>query len=216
MLEEQRKRVLEACRQAEKFGLCGPGSGNFSEIDRSQGLVAITPHNTDRSKMSWRDVLVMDLDGNVVDGSKDLKPTSETHFHIDIYKARKDITAISHTHAPHCCVFAALGLEVKPIIFKAMNYKCKCPLAPFAEPNTVELGKTIIDTLGEDGLACIMEKHGAITVSPESIEHAVRLSLYVEETATCYYRALQLIGLENKDKLAIDQDLLDEYMSRRK
>lgn len=213
MYEEIRKAVLEQARLAEKLDLCQSGGGNFSMIDRTSMVVAITPHDTDRFKMSWRDVLLVDLDGNVLSGNPELRPTSESALHLAIYKSRKDVMACAHTHAAYVCVFAGLSMPIKPVLTEAMSYNYKCPLAKFAKPSSPELAENIVEALGKDGLAAVMEKHGLIAVSTRNIEEAVRNSLYVEKTAECYYRMIQIAGEDKVNELSISEDQIKECIN---
>ena len=207
MFEEIRNQVLKQARLAETLGLCQSGGGNFSMIDRESGMVCMTPHDTDRFQMSWRDVLVTDLEGNVLEKGPGLKPTSEIEIHLAVYRAREDILAVAHTHAPYTSVFAGLSMEVKPVLTEAMTYYGRAPLAPFGTPSTPQLAENIVKTLGEKGVAAVMEKHGLITASPFGIWDAVRKNLYVEETAKAYFRMIQLVGIEHVP--SIDMDELD-------
>ena len=158
MFEEIRNQVLKQARLAETLGLCQSGGGNFSMIDRESGMVCMTPHDTDRFQMSWRDVLVTDLEGNVLEKGPGLKPTSEIEIHLAVYRAREDILAVAHTHAPYTSVFAGLSMEVKPVLTEAMTYYGRAPLAPFGTPSTPQLAENIVKTLGEKGVAAVMEK----------------------------------------------------------
>ena len=210
MYQEIREQVLKQAQLAEKLALCQSGGGNFSMIDREKGLVCMTPHDTDRFQMSWRDVLVTDLEGKVIEAAPGLRPTSEIIIHLAIYKGRDDIMAIAHTHAPYTSVFAGLSMEIKPVLTESMTYYGRAPLAPFGEPSTPELAQNIVNTLGEKCVAAVMEKHGLITVSPTDIRDAVRKNLYVEETAKAYYRMIQIVGMENVP--SIDIGKLDDMI----
>lgn len=90
MLEELKKEVLRVSRLAEETGLCHHGGGNFSQIDRESGLVVITPHAESRYNFNAEDMLVVDLDGNIIENRKNFTPSSETPMHLLIYKERED------------------------------------------------------------------------------------------------------------------------------
>ena len=121
MLEELKKEVLRVSRLAEETGLCHHGGGNFSQIDRESGLVVITPHAESRYNFNAEDMLVVDLDGNIIENKKNFTPSSETPMHLLIYKEREDATAICHTHAHNAAAFACLGVPVKPVIFGELD-----------------------------------------------------------------------------------------------
>ena len=172
-----REAVLLAARAAKAAGLCTGGTGNCSMIDRAAGIVAMTPHDSDRVAKTWREIVLMDLAGQVLDAPAGVDPTSEAAFHLAVYRARPDVSGICHTHAPYATVFAALGREILPVTTEA-------------------LAESIVKTLGESGLAAVLERHGMIAVSPRDVDDAFRMAVHVEETAKAYYRMASLIGLE--------------------
>lgn len=92
MLEQLKKEVYEANMELPKRGLITYTWGNVSGIDRESGLFVIKPSGVDYDKLSPEDMVVMDLDGNRVEG--DLNPSSDTPTHIELYKAFKDLGGI--------------------------------------------------------------------------------------------------------------------------
>ena len=94
MLEQLKKEVYEANMELPKRGLITYTWGNVSGIDRESGLFVIKPSGVDYDKLSPEDMVVMDLDGNRVEG--DLNPSSDTPTHIELYKAFKDLGGIVH------------------------------------------------------------------------------------------------------------------------
>lgn len=194
--QAMREAVLLAARAAKAAGLCTGGTGNCSMIDRAAGVVAMTPHDSDRVAKTWREIVLLNLAGEVLDAPVGVEPTSEAAFHLAVYRARPDIAGICHTHAPYATVFAALGRELPPVITEALLYGGRCPLAPYAPPGTEALAGSIVQTLGESGLAALLERHGMIAVSPRDVDDAFRLAVHVEETAKAYYRMAALVGLD--------------------
>ena len=95
MLEQLKKEVYEANMELPKRGLITYTWGNVSGIDRESGLFVIKPSGVDYDKLSPEDMVVMDLDGNRVEG--DLNPSSDTPTHIELYKAFKDLGGIVHS-----------------------------------------------------------------------------------------------------------------------
>lgn len=194
--QAMRGAVLLAARAAKAAGLCTGGTGNCSMIDRAAGVVAMTPHDSDRVAKTWREIVLLDLVGEVLDAPVGVEPTSEAAFHLAVYRARPDVAGICHTHAPYATVFAALGRELPPVITEALLYGGRCPLAPYAPPGTEALAENIVQTLGESCLAALLERHGMIAVSPQDVDDAFRLAVHVEETAKAYYRMATLVGLD--------------------
>jgi L-fuculose-phosphate aldolase len=205
MLENLKQQVLEQSLNAEKNGLCYPTSGNFSVVDRKGGIVAITPKGRIRSELTADDIVLVDMEGNVVETSDNSQPSSEKLIHLAIYKARQDIVAIAHTHAPYSSVFAALRLEIKPVLPEANRFDCRCPLAPYATPGSQELADNIVATLGEHGVAVVMERHGMLTASRKSMYDAFLKALYVEDIARTYYRMACLVGLDNVEHMPLEE-----------
>ena len=99
MLEELKKKVYEANMELPRYGLVTFTWGNVSGIDREKGLFVIKPSGVDYDKMTWEDMVVMDLEGNKVEGK--FKPSSDTPTHLELYKAFPEIGGIVHTHSSY-------------------------------------------------------------------------------------------------------------------
>lgn len=214
MYEQLRKDVLQSAVLAEVSGLCYHGGGNFSMIDPQRELVAITPHGASRKELSYQDIILVNLEGNVVEASPNMSPTSELFIHLSIYNKRSDVNAVCHTHAEYSSIFAGLSMGIKPVLTEAMLYGVHCPLAPFEIPGTQKLANSITNTLKEDIQAIIMEKHGLLTVG-ENIYDAYIKSVYVEEVAKAYYRMANLVGLDNV-KACLSNEEFDYMMNKLK
>ena len=107
MLEELKKEVYEANMLLPKYGLVTFTWGNVSGIDRESGLVVIKPSGVDYDKMTAEDMVVVDLEGNRVEGN--LNPSSDTATHLELYKAFPDMGGIVHTHSPWATSWAQAG-----------------------------------------------------------------------------------------------------------
>jgi len=107
MLEELKQRVYEANMQLPKHGLVTFTWGNVSEIDRETGYFAIKPSGVDYDKLKPEDMVIMDLDGNKIEGK--YNPSSDTATHIELYKAFPNIGGIVHTHSPWATSWAQSG-----------------------------------------------------------------------------------------------------------
>ena len=110
MLEKLKEEVYRANMDLPKYGLVTFTWGNVSGIDRESGLFVIKPSGVDYDKLSPEDMVVMDLDGNRVEG--DLNPSSDTPTHIELYKAFKDLGGIVHTHSPWATSWAQAGRSI--------------------------------------------------------------------------------------------------------
>jgi L-fuculose-phosphate aldolase len=203
MLESIKKEVLRISQLSEQTGLCHEGGGNFSEIDFETKLVVITPSAVSRFSLNAEDLIVLDLQGNVIENIKGLKPSSEWPMHLHIYREKTNVKAVCHTHAKNAAVFACLGVPVKPVIFEAMMYGGFCKVMPFVEPGSLDLGKSAVEGLKETN-ATILGHHGLITVG-DHIYDAYLKSLYVEDVCETNVRAASIVGYENVRCLTDEQ-----------
>lgn len=110
MLEELKQKVFEANMLLPKYGLVTFTWGNVSAIDRESGLFIIKPSGVDYETMTADDMVVMDLNGNKVEGH--YKPSSDTPTHLEIYKAFKDVGGIVHTHSSYATSWAQAGRSI--------------------------------------------------------------------------------------------------------
>ncbi|MBQ6575837.1 MAG: L-ribulose-5-phosphate 4-epimerase [Lachnospiraceae bacterium] len=110
MLEELKKQVYEANMMLPKYGLVTFTWGNVSQIDRDSGLFAIKPSGVDYDKLTPDDMVIMDLDGNRVEGR--YKPSSDTPTHLELYKAFPEIGGIVHTHSSYATSWAQSGRSI--------------------------------------------------------------------------------------------------------
>lgn len=107
MLEELKKRVYEANMQLPKYGLVTFTWGNVSEIDRETGYFAIKPSGVDYDKLTPDDMVIVDLNGNKIEGK--YNPSSDTATHVELYKSFPNIGGIVHTHSPWATSWAQAG-----------------------------------------------------------------------------------------------------------
>jgi len=110
MYKQLKKRVLEANLQLPKYGLVTFTWGNVSEIDRTKGVIAIKPSGIEYDVMTEEHIVIIDLDGNRIEG--ELNPSSDTATHIELYKAFPNIGGIVHTHSRNATIWAQAGLDV--------------------------------------------------------------------------------------------------------
>lgn len=112
MLETLQKQVWEANMLLPKYGLVTFTWGNVSGIDRRSGLVVIKPSGVEYDSMTTADMVIVDLDGNVVEGR--WKPSSDTATHLELYKAFPNLGGIVHTHSPWATSWAQAGRNIPP------------------------------------------------------------------------------------------------------
>lgn len=197
MLEGYKRQVVRYAQQAEREGLCRHRSGNFSVRDKETGCIVITPTGMDRAEMLPEDVVVIDMQGRVVEALTGKKPTSESMMHIAVYKARPDVGAIVHTHSKNATAFAVMNKPIPAIVYELFLLGCKkgyIPVAPYGRPGTKELAQSVLKPLEISDVA-LMQAHGVIAVAKDLKEALLRAS-YVEELAEIYYKTLTVLGHE--------------------
>ncbi len=113
MLKSLKEEVFEANLELVKYGLVIFTWGNVSAINREKGLVVIKPSGVSYDAMKASDMVVVDLDGKVVDGK--LKPSSDTSTHLELYKSFVEIGGVVHTHSTYATAWAQAGMDI-PIV----------------------------------------------------------------------------------------------------
>ena len=218
MLEELKNDVFKANLDLVKYNLVIFTWGNVSGIDREKGLVVIKPSGVAYDDMKPEDMVVVDFDGNVVEGR--YKPSSDTLTHIVLYKNFKNIGGIVHTHSSYATSWAQAGRSIPALGTTHADYfygdiPCTRKLTA-EEVNSLyelETGKVIIETFnGMDPMAIpgvIVNNHGPFSWGKDAVE-AVHNAKVLEEVARMSYHSLQL----NPDA-EMDKYLLDKHYNRK-
>lgn len=181
---EIQKTVLKYAQTLYLDKLVAGTSGNISIYDTEHNVVAITPGSEDYMKMTWERIVIIDLQGNVIEGSG--KPSSEWRMHTEIYKRRSDIKAVVHTHSPYATGFAVLHEDIPVILLEMIPWiKGDIRVSELALPGTVEVGTVALEVLRER-YACLLRNHGVIAVG-ETIQKAYTRAAYVEDAAKIFY-----------------------------
>ncbi len=219
MLETLRKKVLEANLLLPKHNLVTFTWGNVSAIDRRKGLVVIKPSGVDYESMTAADMVIVDLDGNIVEG--DLRPSSDTPTHLELYKAFPNIGGVVHTHSRWATSFAQAGLQINPMGTTHADYfygpiPCTRSLTDEEingayEKNT---GLVIIDTFKDidpDAVpGVLVRNHGPFAWGTDAA-NAVHNAVVMEEVAFMNYHAMTL----NPQAPCVSQGLLDKHYYRK-
>lgn len=164
-------------------------SGNVSARDPETGLVVIKPSGIMYEDLRPEDHVVLDLEGNVIEGK--LKPSSDTASHLYIYRQRPDVNGIVHTHSPYATAFAAVGKPI-PVYLTAIadEFGQAIPCAGFALIGGEEIGQQVVEHIGSCA-AVLLKNHGVFTVG-KSARAAVKAAVMVEDIAKTVHLALQL------------------------
>jgi L-fuculose-phosphate aldolase len=185
MLEREREDVARAARELAAEGLVAGTSGNVSA--RRDDHVAITPTGAVLAELDPGQVTVVDLEGNVAEGS--LAPTSEIDLHLGIY-ARYGAGGVVHTHAPIATALSCVLDELPCVHYEMLALGGTVRVAPYTTFGTPELARAVADAL-EGRTAALMANHGAVTLGPD-LAGAVRATELLEWAATVYWRAAAL------------------------
>lgn len=164
-------------------------SGNVSARDPESGLVVIKPSGVLYDELRPDDHVVVNLEGEIVEGS--LKPSSDTATHLYIYRHRPDVHGVVHTHSSYATAFAALGRPI-PVYLTAIadEFGGPIPCAGFALIGGEDIGRLVIEHIGSSP-AILLKNHGVFTVGPTARE-AVKAAIMVEDVARTVWLALQL------------------------
>lgn len=221
MLEELKQEVYEANMQLPKLGLVTFTWGNVSGIDREKGLFVIKPSGVDYDKLKPSDLVVVNLQGEVVEG--DMNPSSDTPTHTVLYNAFPNIGGIVHTHSPWAVSFAGANLDVPAMnTTHADTFYGDVPAADALTKEEIEedyegnTGKTIVKTFKERGLdyeaipAALVSQHGPFAWGPTPAK-AVYNSKVLEVVAEEDYHSMQL----THRNLELPQYLLDKHYYRK-
>ena len=181
-----REEVARVAKQLIESGLVTGTSGNVS-TRTPEGDVLMTPSGIDYEKLEPGDVVLVDVGGEVLEGS--LGPSTETPMHTGIYRARADVGAVVHTHSIFATTLACLGCTIPPVhyMLTTLSEDGEIPLAPYTTYGTEGLAGYAAEALGESHNACLLQNHGTITVG-DSPEEAFARTVVLEEMSEIYYR----------------------------
>ena len=183
-----REAVWQANTALPQAGLVKWAQGNVSGRDPESNLVAIKPSGVRLDQLKADEVVVVDLDGNVVDG--DLTPSIDTASHLYVYRHRPDVHGIVHTHSPHATSFAVRGEAIQVYTTTAAAlFGGAIPISDFATIGETEIGREIVARIG-DSSAILMRSHGVFTIG-RSANEALKYAIYVEEEAEIIHMARQ-------------------------
>ncbi len=189
MLETLKEEVLQLNLELPKNNLVAWTSGNVSARDSRSGLVVIKPSGIRYEELRSSDMVVVDLDGKVVEG--DLLPSSDTSSHLYIYRARSDVGGVVHTHSRYATAFAAIGKPI-PCVLTAMadEFGGPIPCGGFALIGGDEIGKIVVETIGNSP-AVLLKNHGVFTIGKTPLA-AVKAAVMTEDVAATVWMAFQL------------------------
>jgi len=184
-LHRIKESIVEYGRQLIASGLTTGTGGNLSILDPDQARILITPSGVAYDAMSPADVVVMDMDGGIIEGRR--KPSSEWSFHVALYGKRPDIHAVVHTHSVYATTLACLHWEIPAVHYLVGFAGRKVPLAPYATYGTEELARNVAESIGPAN-AVLLANHGLVAVGPD-LPRAFNTAEEIEFVARLYYLA---------------------------
>jgi len=189
MLEQLKTELVELHLELPRHELVVWTGGNVSARDSKTGLVVIKPSGVRYEDLRPEQMVVVDLEGQVVEG--DLKPSSDTASHLYIYRHRPDVGGVVHTHSPYATAFAAVGRPIPAVLTAiADEFGGPIPCGGFALIGDESIGKVVIDSIG-DSPAVLLKNHGVFTIG-KTAEAAVKAAVMTEDNARTVWLALQL------------------------
>ncbi len=218
-LRQLRYDVWQANLDLQRHNLVTFTWGNVSAIDRESGLVVIKPSGVAYEDLSAENMVVVDMDGRVVEGR--LNPSSDTATHLVLYRTYPDIGGVVHTHSPHATSWAQAGTAIPALGTTHADYfygniPCTRPLtnAEIAQDYELNTGLVIVETMGtQEAMAIpgmIVNEHGPFSWGKDA-HQAVHNAVVMEVVASMALQTLQI----NPAVRYINQALLDKHYLRK-
>ncbi|MEJ5072868.1 L-ribulose-5-phosphate 4-epimerase [Enterobacter ludwigii] len=218
-MKNLKQQVFAANLDLPRFGLVTFTWGNVSAIDRERGWVAIKPSGVAYETLTADDIVIVDLQGNVLEGR--YRPSSDTATHLALYRQYPDIGGVVHTHSTHATAWAQAGLSIPALGTTHADYffgdiPCTRPLSEAEVQGDYELntGKVIIETLGEapplHTPGIVIWQHGPFAWGKDAHE-AVHNAVVMEEVAKMAWLARGI----NPQIKPIDGWLMEKHFTRK-
>lgn len=221
MLRSLKQEVLKANLDLTRYNLVTLTWGNVSGIDRNSGLIVIKPSGIEYNKLTIDDLVVVDLDGNVVEGN--LRPSSDTKTHIVLYKNFPDIGGVVHTHSIWATSWSQSKKDLPPLgsthadtFYGTVPCTRNLTAAEFNGDYELETGNVIVETFKKRGIdpneipACLVRSHGPF-VWGENVKVALENAFVLEQICKIAFNTLNL----NKDITSINEYMLDKHYLRK-
>ena len=203
MLQKLKEELVELHLELPKNNLVVWTGGNVSARDPETGLVVIKASGIRYEEMRPQHMVVVDLDGKMVEG--DYKPSSDVYSHLYIYKQRADVGGVVHTHSAYATAFAAVNKPI-PVVLTAIadEFGGPIPCGGFALIGDDEIGKVVMESIGKSP-AVLLKNHGVFTIG-KNAKAAVKAAVMTEDKAKTVWLAMQIgnpdvIPQEDVDKL---------------
>jgi len=204
-----KQQVFETTLQLVEIDLIRMSAGNIS-VRLPDGNIAITPSGLLYDHMKPEDIIIMDLQGNKLEGK--YNPSSEKALHNEIYKTKPNINAVIHTHSRYAIAFSTVAMELPVICLELLFAGGPIPVADYQCPGTIEVGINAASIFQKrpDLMGLILKNHGMVAIG-ESLTAAYQNAYNLETGAEIYHLALKT----GKTPVALSQkqitEILDQY-----
>lgn len=169
-----KQQIVDITNELFQADVVTASGGNISGRVEGTDIIWITPTRMFKGSLSVDDLIRVDLEGNMLEGKT--RPSIEAPMHTGIMRARPEVLAVVHSHAPHATAMAACGVCVPPISFDAFLVS-KLPIIPFAMSGA-ELAEAVLERIG-DWPGAFLQNHGMLAVG-KSLRAAANLTMSVE------------------------------------
>ena len=188
LMKEAREKIVAFGKRMEADGLTLGTAGNISIFDPELRLMAISPSGIPYEKTTPEDIVILDEEGNVVEGER--KPSSEYLLHGAFYKTDPEARAVVHTHSMYCTILACMGEPLRSVHYAIAEAQTdEIPLVPYHTFGTPELAAAAAKALKKPGRGLILANHGMCAYGP-SIESAYGLALTMEWCAKVQWHCM--------------------------
>ncbi|MDD2294985.1 MAG: class II aldolase/adducin family protein [Eubacteriales bacterium] len=185
MFEATKREIIKAGMNLDRYGLIALSGGNVS-VRMESGEILVTPSGMIYEDLTEDDILVMDLEGKIIEGTR--KPSSDTEAILYIFQKRPDVTSVIHTHQPYATAVGLIQDEFEVNLTTLANATAgPVPVTPYSSAGSIDMGIDTVKYIG-DGLAVILAHHGVMTIG-KNLKQALYAAVYLEEAAKCYLAA---------------------------
>ncbi|MFA5467740.1 MAG: class II aldolase/adducin family protein [Sphaerochaetaceae bacterium] len=182
-----KSKVLSVAKQLMELKINPLTQGNISAREPGMDFIVITPHDFSYQDMVEEDLVVVDLEGNIVEGVR--QPSSETPVHCAVYKAKPHVHGVIHSEPIYANAFGIINKPIEPVFVNmAIDVGGAVPIMPFADSGNEDFGEEMLKVMGEMN-AVVWANHGLLTIGT-TLENAFHCTVTVELGAKMYHLAL--------------------------
>ena len=182
-----KSHVLKTAKQLMELGINPLTQGNISARDVKTNLIVITPHDFSYEDMTEEDLVVVDMEGNQVEGVRE--PSAETAVHCTVYRERPHIYGVIHSEPIYANSFGIINMPIEPVFINmAIDVGGAVPVMPFDDSGNRKFGKKMLEIMG-DRNAVIWANHGMLAIG-ETLDKAFHCTVTVEIGAKMFHLAL--------------------------